>query len=54
MAQRLLGPGVGVEHDTVGKVIGEANRERHLELTAPRLGQDAAFQASADEVELGF
>ena len=52
VAHRLHDAGVGIEHDTVGRVIDETDRERHLELTAPRLGQDAAAQAGADVVEL--
>ena len=52
VAHRLHDAGVGIEHDTVGRVIDETDRERHLELTAPGLGQDAAAQAGADEVEL--
>jgi hypothetical protein len=54
VAHRLHDAGVGIEHDTVGRVIDETDRERHLELTAPRLRQDAAPQAGADEVELCF
>ena len=50
----MLDAGVGIEHDMVGRVIDEPDRERHLELTPPCLGQDAPAQAGADEVELCF
>src|SRR6516165_2206649 len=52
MLQRLLHALVGVECDLAGRVVDESDRQRRLELAAAGLGEDAAAQASAEEVQL--
>ena len=54
VAQGVLDAGVGVEHDLAGGVIDQPDGERHLKLAAACLGEDAALQAGADEVQLGL
>ena len=44
----------GSRHDLAGGVVDEPDRQRRLQLAAARLGQDAALQAGADEVQLGL
>ena len=46
--------GVGVEDDVPGGVVDEADRQRHDQLAAARLGQLPAAQPGLDEMELSF
>jgi hypothetical protein len=45
---------VGIEDDATGGVVDQPDRQRGLQLAAARLGQDAALQPGADEVQLGL
>lgn len=50
----LLDCAVGVGDDAARQVVGQADWQRDLQLGAAGLGQDAALQAGADEVQLGL
>ena len=54
VTQRVLNGAVGVKHDVPGRVIDQADGERHRKLAAAGLGQDPALQPGADEVQLGL
>jgi len=47
-----LDPGVGVEDDVPGGVVGQPDGQRHDELAAAGPGDDPALQPGPDEVEL--
>ena len=52
MPERLLDALVGVEHDLAGRVGDEPDRQRQRQLTTAGLGEDAAAQPCAEEVQL--
>jgi len=54
VAEGLLHPGVGVEHDVPGAVVGQADRQARPQLSAPGRRQLPAAQPGPDEVKLGF
>ena len=54
MGDRVAHPDVGVEHHLVGRVVDQPDRQGHLQFTAANLGQLAAAQPGADEVQFGF
>jgi hypothetical protein len=45
---------IGVDHDSVGRVVGQANGQRHLELTATRFVQEPTTQSRPQHVQLCF
>ena len=51
---RVSHPDVGVEHDLVGRVVDQPDRQGHLQFTAAGLGQLPAAQPGADEVQFGL
>ena len=51
---RLAHADVGVEHDLVCRIIGQPDRQAHLQFAAAGLGQLPAAQPGADEVQLGL
>jgi len=54
MLDRLPDAGVGVEADLAGGVIDQPDRQRDDQFAAGCLGQDAALQPGADEVQFGL
>lgn len=54
MPQRVQHPGVRVQHDLAGRVVDQADRQRHGQLPAARLEQLPAAEPGLDEVQFGL
>ncbi len=54
MSDRLSHSTIGVEHDTIGRIIDEANRKRSLQFSTSRLVDNPPAKPCSQHMKLGL